>query len=189
LTLVMLPVLLNENASHTDRPSVAAAVAPGGELAATLRAADPSSSGTSEGKSSVAADAAASGGAAAAPASHPTTSTDPPPGFLSGPTTGPPPSVVAVAVPGPLPATFRAGKASFRRWAPGAVSVSNPCATPYAKAGAKVTVTNQDNGRSATCVVVARSALDPGQIIVLDTSVFEQIADLGASPIPVTISW
>src|SRR4051794_10994301 len=43
LTLVMLPVLWQENGTHADRPSVAAAVAPGGELAATLRAADPSS--------------------------------------------------------------------------------------------------------------------------------------------------
>jgi hypothetical protein len=189
LTLVMLPILVKENGKHADRPSVAAAVAPGGELAATLRAAEPSDGTAAEDGGAAAADAAVAADSAAAPATHPTTTTDPPPGFLSGPTTGPPPSVVAVAVPGPLPATFRAGKASFRRWAAGAVSVSNPCATPYAKAGARVTVTNQDNGRSATCVVVARNALDPGQIIVLDTSVFEQIADLGASPIPVTITW
>jgi hypothetical protein len=185
----MLPMLMRENGKHADRPSVAAAVAPGGELAATLRAADPSSSSATGNGHTAAADRTGGADAGAAPASTPTTTTDPPPGFLSGPTTGPPPAVVAVAVPGPLPSTFRAGKASFRRWAAGAVSVSNPCATPYAKAGARVTVTNQDNGRSATCVVVARNALDPGQIIVLDTSVFEQIADLGASPIPVTITW
>src|SRR4051794_23634626 len=113
LTLVMLPVLWQENGTHADRPSVAAAVAPGGELAATLRAADPSNGPATANADAPAPDAAAAADSGAAPATDPTTSTDPPPGFLSGPTTAPPPSVVAVAVPGPLPDTFRVGRASF----------------------------------------------------------------------------
>ena len=52
-----------------------------------------------------------------------------------------------------------------------------------------MTVTNLDNGHTVTCVIAERTGVPDDQVIVLDTPVFEQLADLVEAPIPVTISW
>ena len=55
--------------------------------------------------------------------------------------------------------------------------------------GTAVTVTNLDNGHTVKCVIADRTGVPDDRVIVLDTTVFEQLADLVEAPIPVTISW
>ena len=67
--------------------------------------------------------------------------------------------------------------------------MSAPCAAWFLAVGTKVTVTNLDNGHTVTCVIADRTGVPDDQVIVLDTAVFAQLADLVEAPIPVTISW
>jgi len=85
--------------------------------------------------------------------------------------------------------TSETGRASFRRWKPGATTVSAPCAAWFLAVGTTVTVTNQDNGHAVNCVIAERTGVPDDQVIVLDTPLFEQLADVIDAPIPVTISW
>ena len=177
LTVAALPFLLNEGkAQRAERPPTVAVVAPGGEaLASPL--------GDEDQSTTVAA-------AAAAPAAAPTTTTEPGPSFLSSgptdPTTAP---AIVVAVPASTSPTSEIGRASFRRWAEGSTSVSAPCAAWFLDVGTAVTVTNLDNGHTVKCVIADRTGVPKDELVVLDTPVFEQLADLIDAPIPVTISW
>ena len=176
LTVAALPFLLNEGkAQRAERPPTVAAVAPGGEaLASPL--------GDETQSTTVAADAAA-------PAAAPTT-TEPGPSFLfSGPTDPTTAPAIVVAVPASTSPNSEIGRASFRRWAEGSTSVSAPCAAWFLDVGTTVTVTNLDNGHTVKCVIADRTGVPDDRVIVLDTPVFEQLADLVEAPIPVTISW
>ena len=177
LTVAALPFLLNEGkAQRAERPPTVAVVAPGGEaLASPL--------GDEEQSTTKAADDAA-------PAAAPTTTTDPGPSFLfSGPTDSTIAPAIVVAVPASTSPNSEIGRASFRRWAEGSTSVSAPCAAWFLDVGTAVTVTNLDNGHTVKCVIADRTGVPDDRVIVLDTTVFEQLADLVEAPIPVTISW
>jgi hypothetical protein len=104
-------------------------------------------------------------------------------------TTVPPPSTIDIAVKAPAGPSEVTGKAEFKRWTPGSVATSSPCAIPQAPRGAVVTVTNLDNGQSAACVNVSQAEPPAGAVIVVDTSVFEELADLVQAPIPVKATW
>jgi len=80
------------------------------------------------------------------------------------------------------------GDATWDRWTPAEVGTSSPCATPLASLGQQVTVTNLDNGRSVTCVVVDQGALPVHVVVKLDAALFQSLADLGESPIPVRLT-
>jgi hypothetical protein len=80
------------------------------------------------------------------------------------------------------------GDATWDRWIPAEVGTSAPCATPLASLGQQVTVTNLDNGRSVTCVVVDQSPLPPRVVVKIDAALFQSLADLGESPIPVRLT-
>jgi hypothetical protein len=160
LTVAALPFLLNEGkAQRAERPPTVAAVAPGGE-------------------------------ALAAPLGNEDRSTEAGPSFLfSGPTDPTTAPAIFVAVPASTSPTSETGRASYRRWAEGSTSVSAPCAAWFLDIGTAVTVTNLDNGHTVQCVIADRTGVPDDRVIVLDTTVFEQLADLVEAPIPVTISW
>jgi len=172
LTVVALPFLLREGKEQRDdRPPTVAAVAPGAEALATP-AGDPAATGT--------------------PASTPTTAaptTPAGPAFLSGPTLPTVARAVTVVVPTAPSATSQTGRASYRRWPAGATATGAPCAAWFLPVGTHVTVTNLDNGHTVECVIAERTGVPDDQVVVLDTPVFEQLADLIEAPIPVAISW
>lgn len=184
LTVVALPVLLSEGrAQRAERPPTVAAVAPGGEALASPLG-DEQTTATTTTPAPAKPDRGSGGSGATTTA---TTDADPP-SFLTGVTAALPKSIT-VAVPAQISNTTETGKASFRRWAPGSTSVTNPCAAWFLKVGTKVTVTNLDNGHTVDCVVTQRTGVPQDQLIVLDTQAFSQLADLIEAPIPVTISW
>ena len=80
------------------------------------------------------------------------------------------------------------GDATWDRWIPAEVGTSSACATPLAALGQQVTVTNLDNGRSVTCVVVDQGALPVHVVVKIDAALFQSLADLGESPIPVRLT-
>lgn len=63
------------------------------------------------------------------------------------------------------------------------------CYMPQAPLGIKITVQNLNNGRTTTCTNVFRTSLPAGATMLLHTKVFESLANLVDSPIPVTASW
>jgi hypothetical protein len=171
LTVAALPFLLREGKEQRDeRPPTVAAVAPGAEAL-----------GSPDGS-----DQRADTPAASAPAAA---TTDAGPSFLSGPTFPTVVRTITVVVPTTSSPTSETGRASFRRWAPGSTSISAPCAAWFLPVGTPVTVTNLDNGHTVTCVIDDRRGVPVDQLVVLDTPVFEKLADLIEAPIPVTISW
>jgi hypothetical protein len=174
LTVVAMPYLLREGKEQrAERPPTVAAVAPGAEALA---------SPTGDGAQPAAAPVVST------PAPDPTT-TDVGPGFLSGPTFPTVARTIVVAVPTTNSPTTQEGRASFRRWRPGSTTVGAPCAAWFLPVGTTVTVTNVDNGHTVNCVIAERTGVPDDQVIVLDTPVFEQLADLIEAPVPVTISW
>jgi hypothetical protein len=137
------------------------------------------------------ASALAEGRSATAPTAQEAAPSLAPSGFLTAsPTsTAPGVTVIDIAVKGPASADQAAGKATFKRWAPGQVNVANPCATPLVEVGRVLTVTNLDNGQSTRCVNVSARDLPKGQVVVLGDAVFQLIGDLAQAPVPVQVSW
>lgn len=97
------------------------------------------------------------------------------------------PEIITVNVPAPPSGTIIKGNSTFIRW-PQTMGL-RPCATPHALIGAVVTVTNLNNGRSLTCDNVSIQALTAGNVIVVHTELFIEIADLVDAPVPVEISF
>ncbi|MEZ5215568.1 MAG: hypothetical protein R2715_02985 [Ilumatobacteraceae bacterium] len=87
-----------------------------------------------------------------------------------------------------LPENTVSGLADYQRWTT-ATSADHPCGTTFAPFGARVVVTNVDNGYRVSCTNVSSKELPPGRVILLDTSVMLELADLSDSPISVTLSW
>jgi hypothetical protein len=106
--------------------------------------------------------------------------------FVGGDDKPTPPSVINVAVP-PAPGANQAlAKASFKRYAGVGTSV---CTTLLAPDGARLKVTNLDNGQTTTCVNTFGMSLPAGSDIVLNTAVYILIGDLADAPVPVRLSW
>lgn len=97
------------------------------------------------------------------------------------------PEIITVNVPAPPEGTVIKGNATFIRW-PQTMGL-RPCATPNAVIGAVITVTNLDNGRTLTCDNVSIQQLTAGNVIVIHTELFTEIADLIDAPLAVEISF
>lgn len=63
------------------------------------------------------------------------------------------------------------------------------CYSTQVPAGAIVTVTNVNNGRTVKCTSVYSLLVPPGMTIMLHNSVFVDIANLNDAPLPVKITW
>jgi hypothetical protein len=63
------------------------------------------------------------------------------------------------------------------------------CYSTQVPAGAIVTVTNVNNGRTVKCTSVYSLLVPPGMTIMLHNSVFVEIANLNDAPLPVKITW
>jgi hypothetical protein len=179
-----LPILLREgNEQRANQAPTVAAVAPGGEALAGPLDSTPSAT-------TVPATADQPAASTSAPTDADTTTTEDAANYLVGsPTTPDSVQSITVAVPAPQPETSETATASYRRWAAGSSWAANPCAAWFLKVGTTVNVTNLDNGHSVTCTIVDRTGTDKSHVIVLDTDLFAQLADLVHAPIPVRISW
>lgn len=108
------------------------------------------------------------------------------PVFLAGPSTpvAPEPNIVYAD-----PGTTRqaSGTATFKRWDPTWRGLACQCSV--APANARLTITNVNNGRTATCTNVLTRPTGTGAVLVLDTDTFLQLANLVEAPLPVHISW
>lgn len=172
LTLVALPLLLSENRKNERDPSLAVVSADAG-LASQLQ-----TGATSPASAPVAPVPTASTVAPSLPEIQ--TAAD-----LTAPAQVP--TQEGTQLPTPAIPVMQ-GDATWDRWTPAEVGTSSPCATPLAALGQQVTVTNLDNGRSVTCVVVDQGALPVHVVVKIDAALFQSLADLGESPIPVRIT-
>lgn len=123
----------------------------------------------------------------ASPIKTPDNSEPADPAFLPIPSESLAPKIITVNVPAPPSGSTVKGTASFIRW-PKTMGL-RPCATPHALIGAIITITNLNNGRSLKCNNVSIQSLTGGNIILIHTEVFLEIADLVDAPLPVQISF
>jgi hypothetical protein len=188
LTVAALPILLREGKEQRVNQPTVAAVAPGGAALASPLDSSPSSSVVAAGSATV----ASSGQApvpTAGPADQPSTTADAARFLVGSPTTPDTAGSVTIAVPAPPSPTTETATASFKRWVKGSTWAADPCAAWFLKVGTRVTVTNLDNGHTASCTIVDRTGTEKAQVIVLDADIFAQLSDLVHAPIPVRISW
>ncbi len=188
LTLLGLPLLIHENSQRGNErpPAVAALSARSGDVTAGLQSAAASSTG-----SKAAADLSSLLNTTSSSDLMPTTTLP-----LEPTTTYPDGTSDHLARSAPIPdltkpatGSSQDGLASYRvfgdpkKWGP------RPCAHPTLTIGSYVTVTNLNNGKSTTCLIVAQSMAGTDHVIELDAAVFEEIADTNAGEIPVRVTW
>ncbi|HEY8092816.1 MAG TPA: hypothetical protein VID93_03510 [Acidimicrobiales bacterium] len=141
------------------------------------------------GESASIAGALDSSAGASEPAAHsPALDVPSMPGFLIGPPPATDPAEVTIVVPTSGPANLLEGRATYERFTdePGA---SDPCAFPGVEFGTDLLVLDLDNGKSVWCTAIGPPGPSARADLVLDTEEFEQIADLGQSPVHVRITW
>lgn len=109
----------------------------------------------------------------------------PDPVILGGPAPIAPSGSAAIAYPAVNP-NERTGVATFSNLGYTQTAV---CYSTVVPAGATVTVTNVNNGRTVKCTSVYSLLVPSGMDIMLHSSVFTKIANLIDAPIPVKISW
>ena len=109
----------------------------------------------------------------------------PDPVILGGPAPIAPSGSAAIAYPAVNP-NERTGVATFSNLGYTQTAV---CYSTVVPAGASVTVTNVNNGRTVKCTSVYSLLVPSGVDIMLHSSVFTKIANLIDAPIPVKISW
>jgi len=109
----------------------------------------------------------------------------PDPVILGGPAPIAPSGSAAIAYPAVNP-NERTGVATFSNLGYTQTAV---CYSTVVPAGATVTVTNVNNGRTVKCTSVYSLLVPSGIDIMLHSSVFTKIANLIDAPIPVKISW
>ncbi len=99
------------------------------------------------------------------------------------------PQTIVIAVPTSPPegTKWAKGRAGYRTWQ--ASANGRPCLFTAAPANTVLTVTNLDNGKATTCLVAATSDPGAGLAILLDSTVFQDVADLAEAPVPVRITW
>jgi hypothetical protein len=109
----------------------------------------------------------------------------PDPVILGGPTPLAPSGSAAIAYPAVNP-NETTGLATFSNLGYTQTAV---CYSTVVPAGATVTVTNVNNGRTVKCTSVYSLLVPTGMDIMLHSSVFTKVANLIDAPIPVKISW
>jgi len=112
-----------------------------------------------------------------------------PPGFLIGPAPATDPSEVEIAVPTSRVGNIIEGKASYEPFVAEQAFTGSPCAFAGAPAGTPLVVMDLDNGKSVGCTVFGPPSASARADIVLGTSEFAQMADLGQAPVNVRITW
>lgn len=95
--------------------------------------------------------------------------------------------VIAVPTSPPEGTKWAKGKAGYRTWQ--ATANGRPCLFTGAPISTVLTITNLDNGKATTCMVANNADPGSGLAILLDSSVFQDIADLAEAPVPVRITW
>jgi hypothetical protein len=165
LTALALPLLFKESRTSQDgRPSSVGAIpANGGNIAGAI------------------------GRASSTATDDPATADSPTATVL--PTDTPSTTEIVIAVPTSPPdgQVVLNGKAGYQTWR--SSLWARPCAFPKAAETTKLTVTNLDNGKATTCTVVSNATPAGGMALVMDSSVFTEIADLLEAPVPVRITW
>ena len=97
------------------------------------------------------------------------------------------PQVLDIAIPQTLPGTSARGLAAYRRI--GSSHGSPGCTSPLIPLGARVKVTNVDNGHELVCVIVSNAALGRNEVIAVDAGVYAQLGDPVQAPLPVFVTW
>jgi len=119
----------------------------------------------------------------------PVTTTTVPPSVVTT-TTVPPTTTTTATVPptttttATVPSTSASGIATWYSEAP-----AGTCASPWLPKGVTLTVTDEATGATITCLVADREADNPGRVVDLSPSGFEQLAPLSQGVVEVTVSW
>jgi hypothetical protein len=95
--------------------------------------------------------------------------------------------VIAVPTSPPEGSKFAKGKAGYQTWQ--LTANGRPCLFTGAPLNTVVTVTNLDNGKATTCLVAGNQPPGSGLVILLDSTVFQDVADLVEAPVPVRVAW
>jgi hypothetical protein len=95
--------------------------------------------------------------------------------------------VIAVPTSPPEGSNFAKGKAGYQTWQ--LTSNGRPCLFTGAPLNTVLTITNLDNGKATTCLVAGNQTPSSGLVILLHSSVFQDIADLVEAPVPVRVAW
>ena len=82
---------------------------------------------------------------------------------------------------------FVKGRAGYQTWQ--LTANGRPCLFAGAPVNTVVSVTNLDNGKTTTCLVAGAQNPNTGLAILLDSTVFQDIADLVEAPVPVRVAW
>ena len=107
--------------------------------------------------------------------------------FVNGPTTPPKAAVVPIVVPASVANHSLDGMATYKT---GIDPQSTSCSAARAPFGARLTVTNLDNGRPIQCLnKIPPKIFGKGIEIQLPTTLFEQIGQLVDAPLHVRITW
>ncbi|MGH9043667.1 MAG: septal ring lytic transglycosylase RlpA family protein [Acidimicrobiales bacterium] len=101
-------------------------------------------------------------------------------------TTTPDPVTTTAAAPPPttIPSDRALGIATWYAQAP-----PGRCASPWLAEGTVLSVVDLTTGVSITCLVDDREANDPGRVVDLSPSGFEEMAPLSQGVIQVAVSW
>jgi hypothetical protein len=100
------------------------------------------------------------------------------------------PDVITIDVASAPAGNLLTGKATYRNWPEGLENgESRPCGTSLVPFGARIVVTNTDNGKKVACVNVTTRPLTGDTAIIIDTPTFVELADLTDAPLTVDLSW
>lgn len=105
---------------------------------------------------------------------------------LDGPTASEQQSQGQIAYPADNNGQMTRTTASFKRLPD---STKNGCATTLVPLGATITVLNLNNGHKTTCVNINIGPTSGSFGIVMNTAVFESIAELIDAPLAVELTW
>ena len=95
--------------------------------------------------------------------------------------------VIAVPTSPPEGSKFAKGKAGYRTWQ--LTTNGRPCLFSGAQVNTIVSITNLDNGKTTTCLVAGAQDPTSGLVILLDSTVLQDVADLVEAPVPVRVAW
>ena len=95
--------------------------------------------------------------------------------------------VIAVPTSPPDGSKFAKGKAGYRTWQ--ITGNGRPCVFTGAPVNTILSITNLDNGKATTCLVAGNTDPGSGLVIMLDSTVFQDVADLVEAPVPVRVAW
>jgi rare lipoprotein A (peptidoglycan hydrolase) len=108
------------------------------------------------------------------------------PANLDGPVSQDPNGQGQIAYPADNDGQIARGSASYKRFPE---SSKTGCATNLVPLGTVLTVLNLNNGRKTTCTNINIGPTSGTFDIILNTAIFESIAELVDAPIPVELTW